>query len=456
MMIFLKKSIFFLCMLFVPYLLVNAQTKYEISPDGRYLQTEDGVPFFINACTAWTLPVDYTREEVKAYLDNRLKEGFNTVQMSAVFSEIDKMMYRKAFHDTDLAKPVASYWEQVDWCVREATDRGLVVILNPIWKRSVNDFLQNQGVEKCRAYGKWFAERYKDNPRVFYFIGGDQIPEPVRWEMDAMGKGIQEVYGGKAIVAYHSCGSQSSKEAFPDVSWLTLNWTYAYTPAYRFEGAPRYPYQMNYENIRRYRNIPVQFGEGYYDFGSAKTYPANGVTGRWGNRYVIRRQSWWNVTSGAVGVAYGAEGIWHKNRDGETWTKCLEYESGKDMGRLKRLLDSLEWWKLYPDMEHEILIAGYGEYLTDDYATAAVADDRSFALVYTPVPHVLQIRIPEDASSRTPQMKWFDPTVGKRFDVEGYGLKDGILTVKSPSANSAGTGDWVLIVKFADSTDLSD
>lgn len=447
---FFLRTVLLLCILFVTNLLVNAQTKFEISPDGRYLQTVNGAPFFINACTAWTLPVDYSRDEVKVYLDNRVKEGFNTIQMSAVFSEIDKTMYRNAFHDTDLAKPVASYWQQVDWCVKEATDRGLVVILNPIWKRSVNEFLRQQGEKKCRAYGKWFAERYKDNPRVFYFIGGDQVPEPVRREMDAMGEGIQEVYGGKAIVAYHSCGSQSSKEAFPAASWLTLNWTYAYTPAYKFEGAPRYPYQMNYENIERYKNIPVQFGEGYYDFGTAKTYPANGVTGRWGNRYVLRRQAWWNVTSGAVGVAYGAEGIWHKNRDGETWTKCLEYESSKDMGRLKKLFDSLEWWKLHPDITHKVLIGGYGEYLTDDYATAAVADDFSFALIYTPMPHVLHIRIPENAKGRTPRMKWFDPAVGKRIDVENYELKNGILIVESPSINGEGAGDWVLIVCFAE------
>ena len=421
------------------------QGDFEVSSNGRYLQTAEGVPFFVNACTAWTLPVDYARDEVKAYLDNRLREGFNTIQMSAVFSEIDKQMYRKAFHDDDISRPVASYWEKVDWCVKEATGRGLVVMLNPIWKRSVNEFIRRQGEDKCRAFGRWIAKRYKDNPHVFYFIGGDQIPEPVRAELDAMGKGIQEEYDGKAIVAYHSCGSQSSKEAYPDASWLTLNWTYAYTPAYRFEGAPRYPYQMNYENIKRYKNIPIQFGEGYYDFGSAKTYSADGTSGRWGNRYVLRRQAWWNVTSGAAGVAYGAEGVWHKNRDGETWTKCLEYESSKDMGRLKRLFDRLEWWKLYPDMDHKFLVSGYGEYLTDDYATAAVADDMSFMLVYTPVPHALHIRFPENDSKQVAGMKWFDPTNGDETEVRDYVLKEGCLVVEPPSVNSSGTGDWVLV-----------
>ena len=47
----------------------------------------------------------------------------------------------------------------------------------------------------------------------------------------AMGKGIQDVYDGIAIIAYHSRAGQSSLEAFPDPSWATLNWTYAYCPA---------------------------------------------------------------------------------------------------------------------------------------------------------------------------------------------------------------------------------
>lgn len=99
-----------------------------------------------------------------------------------------------------------------------------------------------------------------------------------------MGKGIQDVYDGKAIIAYHSRADQSSLEAFPDdASWITLNWTYAYCPAYR----ERYPYEMNWVNWKAHPNTPIQFGEGYYDFGE------DSRRARWGNRFVLRRQAWW-------------------------------------------------------------------------------------------------------------------------------------------------------------------
>lgn len=418
----------------------------EMSADGRYLVAPEGKPFFVIACTAWTLPQDYTMDEVRQYLDHRQADGFNTIQMSAVFSEIDKQAYQKAFHKENILKPVESYWQHVDSVVKEASDRGLTVVINPIWKRSVNEFLQKQGVKKCRKYGEWFARRYKDNPRVLYFIGGDQVPEPVRQEMDAMGEGIQKVYGGRAIVAYHSCGSQSSREAFPNAEWLTWNWTYAYSPSYKFEGAPRYPYQMNYENYKEQKGIPIHFGEGFYDFGTAKKYSNNGTNGRWAGRRVLRRQAWWNATSGAMGVAYGAEGIWHKDRDGQTWQQCVEYESGRDMIRLRHLLDRLPWQLLQPDIEHQILTAGYGEYLTDDYATCAVASDQSLAVVYTPVRHTMTIAIPQGHEAWTQQMHWYDPSNGQQQPVSDYTLSGGTLTLTSPMKNWAGDEDWVLVL----------
>jgi hypothetical protein len=327
--------------------------------------------------------------------------------------------------------------------ITQTTSRALVVIINPIWKKSINGWIKKQGVEKCGSYGKWFANRYKNNPLVMYFIGGDDYPEPVREEMDAMGNGIQEVYNGKAIVAYHGNADQSSKEAFPEAKWLTYNWTYAYSPVYR----KRYPYSENYDNYKAYPNTPMQLGEGFYDFGTAKKYAVNGIVGRWGNRFVIRRQAWWAILSGAMGNAYGAEGIWYHNRDGETWQKSIEYESSKDMNRMKKFIDKLEWWKLQPDIDHRFLTAGYGEYMTDSYALCAVTNDQSTAVIYTPVNHALELQLPSNTKGKW-KLKWYDPTSGtyQSIDTKTLNIVKRKLTLTSPSKNSGGEGDWVLLI----------
>jgi hypothetical protein len=440
------KVIVLLCLLMaIPSIAVSKWNLFHVSANGRYILSPDGNPFLITACTAWTLPTDYSLDEVCAYLDIRKRQGFNAIQMSAVFSEIDKERCKQAFANDDILQPIDSYWQKVDRCVEEATQRGLVVIINPLWKRSVNEFIKRQGTEKCRRFGKWFGKRYRHNPRVLYFIGGDQIPEPIRSEMDAMGQGLQDAYKGKALVAYHSEGSQSSREAFPQASWLTFNWTYAYTPSYKFEGKPRHPYAMNYDNYNYQPIMPIQMGEGYYDFGPVKQYGKDGTSGRWGNRYALRRQAWWNLLSGACGVAYGAEGIWHKNRDGQTWQKCVDYPSGKDFVLMRRYMENYKWWTLHPDTAHSVLRDGYGTFGTDDYALAAVSADGNTIIVYTPVAHKLVLCLPN--AHVTPKILWIDPT--ENHTIEAMGMRQGTtFSLVTPGNNAAGESDWLLVVKL--------
>jgi hypothetical protein len=417
----------------------------QSSSNGRYLQWSDGTPFFITACTAWTLTYDYSAQEIKEYLDNRCANKFNVIQVSAVFDEVDISMHNRAFKNNNLVEPIEPYWLHVDSVAQEITSRGLVVMINPIWKRKLFRIIQSNGVEKCYTFAKWFANRYKNNPRVIYFIGGDDVPEPVRDELDAMGKGIQEVYNNKAIIAFHGIADMSSRDIYPNAKWLTLNWTYSYSPTYR----KKFPYSLNYETWKKLPPMPTQLGEAYYDFGTVKTPRENGIAGRWANRTALRRQLWWTVLSGNMGYAYGAEGIWYKNRDGQTWQMCVNYGSSKDVTRMKTFLDKLKWWKMQPDIDHTFLVDGYGTYLTYDYALATVSEDKSFAVVYTPVKHTFNLNLPKGKKS-IQKMRWFDPSNGMYNDVKKgeYKIEDHKLIITSPDLNSDKQNDWILLVNF--------
>ena len=419
----------------------------QVSKNRRYLQWSNGVPFYVNACTAWTLTRDYTPEEVIEYLNRTISQKFNTIQISAVFHEVYKGqdIIGPAFYDEDLLRPKEAYWEKVDFVIKQATKRGLVVMVNPIWKRQHVVTIKANGVDKCRIYGKWFANRYKHNPRVIYFVGGDSEPQPVKAELAAMAEGIQDVYGGKALIAVHSNSGTSSLDVYPEKpKWLTLNWTYAYSPAYNNN---RYPYEMNLDNYKKYPEIPFQLGEGYYDFGEAKKYTSgNCVTGRWANRYGIRRQAWWaSFLTGSTGQAYGVEGIWYHNRDTETWQKALEYESRKDIGRMMLLIEKLKWWKMQPDINHQLLVDGYGTYLSDDYAVCAVSANKKFAVIYSPVKHDLIIDM---SHLKTTNVSWYDPTssVSIKLNVENLKRKGENYIFTSPDRNSSGDEDWVLVI----------
>lgn len=428
---------------FLPTRPCLAQT-LQPSANHRYLQWSSGTPFFIISDTAWLLTYKYSDQEVKDYLDARATQGFNTIQLTCCFPENGYMDVNKIFTGGDLSKPVAAYWSHVDWVVNEITSRGLVAILNPFWKKTSDNWLHANGVTNCREYGKWFANRFRSNPRVIYFIGGDSAPEPIRAEMEAMGQGVQDAYAGKAIVAYHGAPDKSSRDAFPTATWLTLDWIYSYAPPF----GKIAPYQETWNSWTKYSDLPMQFGEGFYDFGEAT------ARSRFGDRYMIRKQAWWSTVGGAIGgYAYGAEAIWfhHKNNNTgpETWQEALNYESGKDIIRLKGLLGTLAWEKLEPDIQHAYLTGGYGTFGTIDFALAAVATDQSFALVYTPVAHTLNLKMPR--SGKTYTLQWWDPTNAHYHSSSTTAASGQDISITSPENNSSGKPDWVLVATVSSS-----
>ena len=68
----------------------------KVSENGRYLQLEDGQPFFYLADTAWELFHRLDREEAVRYLDNRARLGFTAVQAVAI-AELDGVRRPNAY-----------------------------------------------------------------------------------------------------------------------------------------------------------------------------------------------------------------------------------------------------------------------------------------------------------------------------------------------------------------------
>ncbi len=54
--------------------------RIQVHPDGRFLMTDQGKPFFWLADTAWELFHRLTRDEARRYFANRSQKGFNVIQ----------------------------------------------------------------------------------------------------------------------------------------------------------------------------------------------------------------------------------------------------------------------------------------------------------------------------------------------------------------------------------------
>lgn len=412
--------------------------RLQPSADGRYLQWSNGTPVFLLSDTAWMLPARYSPAEVAAHVATRVAQGFTAIQMTASFPEHEYQPLNTVFAGGDFTTPVASYWTTLDAKIKTITDAGLIVILNPIWKKTADPAINANGPEKCRTYGKWLGTRYRNNVRVAYFVGGDATPATVAPELEAMGLGIQDAYAEanlpKAIIAYHGAPARSSREEWPaNPSWLTLDWTYAYSVPL---GAP-VPYQENWTDWAKTPAMPIMFGEGWYDRDNGATQSS-----RWANRHMLRRQVWWNPLSGALaGYAYGAEPIWFHLYRELLPADAARWNSGLDAARMKKFLDTLQWWRLRPALNNSFITAGNGSAGAVDFAVAAVADDNSFAVVYTPTARSLTLRMP---AGKNYALRWFDPTTGmyRAGSVAGAGGASVVMT--HPGNNASNAADWVI------------
>ena len=151
--------------------------RLQVSENGRFLQFENGKPFFWMGETGWLLPERLDREEADYYLDGVRDAGYNVVQVQTVNNVPAKNAYGKLSmpdgydfsHIDDEGEN--GYWQHFDYIIRKAEQNGIYIGMVCIWGGLVKNGLMN--VEQAEAYGRFLAERYKDAPNIIWIMGGD-------------------------------------------------------------------------------------------------------------------------------------------------------------------------------------------------------------------------------------------------------------------------------------------
>src|SRR5262245_43840389 len=95
--------------------------KLKITENRRYLQYENGKPFFYLGDTAWELFHRLNREEATQYLTDRAQKGFTVIQAVAL-AQLGGLTVPNPYGDLPLiggdpAKPNEAYFRHVDFIV---------------------------------------------------------------------------------------------------------------------------------------------------------------------------------------------------------------------------------------------------------------------------------------------------------------------------------------------------
>ena len=367
--------------------LINGQPHFplKISENRRYFVDQDGKPFLYHADTGWQIFTQLTTDEAIEYMTFRKAQGFNTIQVQLVmFPEQMNRDGQKPFHgDNDFSKPNEVYYDHVAKIIGKADSLGLLIVMSQPWLGCCEEGfggrpdkpIQKNGPDKNRQYGQYLGKRFRSFNNLFWIMGGDNDPKADRESLFAFFDGLYKAAPKHQLMTYHASPPHSSTDLFQYAEWLGFSFIYTYwreKPWITPELMP-HVYEAAIREWSKSDIMPFVLGESQYE-GSGR------INNDMGEPQVIRRQAYWTILSGGAGEAYGSD-LWNFPSD---WREILHYPAANQLGYFIRFFEKIPWWTLVPDIKHEAVVSGYGDWSKPNYVTTAVSSDRKLMVSYLP------------------------------------------------------------------------
>ena len=421
----------------------------KVSANQRFLQHENGEPFFWLGETAWLMPERLNRDEVQFYLQCCSEAGYNVVQVQVMNDVPAYNVYgQKSLQVKGNGQWLMGegYWEHMDHIVSQAGHRGIYVGMVCIWGGLVKAGKMN--VEQAKAYGTFLARRYKDCPNIVWIIGGD-IQGDVRPEVwEALATSIKRI-DHCHLMTFHPRGRYTSARWWSKAPWIDFH---AFQSGHRRYGqrmdSKDYPIPDNTEEDNwmyvdstwAYKPLkPVIDAEPVYEAIPRGLHDA--AEGYW-QACDVRRYAYWSVFAGSCGHTYGHNAIMQFYREGlppayhcqKTWTEALRNPGFHQMQHLKRLMLSFPYFERLPDQS---VIVGNGR----QYDRLIASRGNAYLLVYNYTSRDMTIDLRKISGSRK-RVWWMDAATGRLTSLGEFESK--VVTFR-PHKRGDGIEDGVLI-----------
>jgi len=437
-----------------------------VSQNGRFLQHENGRPFFWLGDTAWRLFHRLNRSEVETYLENRRRKGFNVVQAVLLFEmpEANVNVYGDpALINGNPAQPQTTpgsnyredleydYWDHVDFVVNKAAEKGIYIALVPAWGSTVKGGYFT--VESARKYGRWLAERYRDKPNIIWINGGDIRGDQNREIWQALGQAIHQS-DPNHLMSFHPFGRTQSSTWFHNEDWVDFNmfqsghrrydqrreeddiatWKGEDNWRYVLEDYAKMPPKPTIDGEPSYENIPQGLHDPNEPYWQARD---------------ARRYAYWSVFAGAFGHTYGNNAVMqmYKPNSGRGrygvqnyWYQAINDPGAGQMQYLKSLILSRPFFERVFDPS---MIAGENG---DKYDYVIAMRGVSFAFIYTYTGREFDVSAGKITGEKI-RAYWYNPRNGKTRFIK-YFENEGVQHFNPPGLKEEGN-DWVLVLDDA-------
>lgn len=437
--------------------------RLKVSDNKRFLQHENGVPFFYLGDTAWELFHRLDKSEADIYLTDRANKGYTVIQAVAL-SEVDGHSIANIYGylpliNFDPARPDVKegadndYWDFVDYVVNKANSLGMYIGFLPTWGRFWHDGDKPIfNMENARKYGEFIGKRYKDK-HIIWILGGDRgIDNDIQREIiRAMVKGLRDGDGGTHLMTFHPPGANGSSTWFHNEEWLDFNMR---QNGHAVEYTDRYSKTL--DDYNRTPIKPVIDGEPVYE-----DHPVDFNASKKGHSISsdVRAAMYWNLFNGAFGHTYGHHSVWQMydpdkdrqpiNNPLMSWKEAITQPGSLHMMYGRMLMESRPFLTRVPDPSIIVTdkiptcVPGEGR-----YKFVATRDESgTYAMIYAPVGRKFSVRMDAIKGDKV-KAWWYNPRNGRATSIGIFenNRKERVFT----SPDKGEMVDWVLVLDNAD------
>lgn len=437
--------------------------KLKVSDNKRFLQHENGTPFFWLGETSWLLPSRSNREQVGYFMNSIKKNGFNVLQISVLHGIPAMNAYGdwalpNGFDFKNIDKPGEyNYWQHVDYIVETAERQGIYIGIVCVWGGAVKS--KTFGIEEAKKYGKFLAERYKKYPNIVWLIGGDARGDVEMDVWKTLANTIRAI-DPDHLMTYHPFGRTLSATWFNNEPWLDFN---MYQSGHRRYGQRKGDGDESVTNQEedswRYAEEslamtplkPVVDGEPSYE---GIPQGLHDTTQPLWKDNDVRRYAYWSVFAGAFGHTYGNSSTMQMYQPSyspaygatEPWWESLHNPGAQQMQYLKKLILAFPFFDRVPDQS--VISSDNGE----RYDRAIATRGKDYILIYNYSNKTIEVDMTKISGAKK-KAWWFSPVDGK---VEYIGeFNNSKNSFYHDSGHRAGN-DKVLIVTDTNTSYVSD
>ncbi len=361
----------------------------------------------------------------KTLVDKRRVQGFTVVQMAFITED------GKLFNPNQWTESTIDFWREADQYIAYANEAGIL----PVIGVGFHGDIDNVSLENLQTLWRYVIARYGSFPVTWLIVGEYNLnnpPERVE-KVLALGQFIKDTDPYKRAMSVHPAHYRRDQRQAGTQPW------YDFIMIQCGHGlVPPVDLYLNVVSIGQPK--PLLEAECNYE----------GIRGAEAER--VRLVAYRAIQAGSFGYTYGAHGLWYPTQSADDirfeeygkpipWWEALELPGGHQMQHLRRLYESLEWWKLEPLPT----LVETADTLPEELRILAKADKDEVFSFYFPkgIDPKLEVRLARGYPGATYSAKWFNPRTGDSFPLANRLQIPDAATLLPERPDGE---DWVLIL----------